>query len=411
MTREITLQELRRFVLRKQGLLGGYRFSGKDGALAYIRQAGCIQFDPINICGRNAELTLLSRVKGVRKRDLYELLYQDYALVDYIDKELSIFPVEDWPHLSRWRGTAKRNAQDFDGIAELSEQALSYIRENGPVSADDLPIEGRIHWNSAIHWSGNWHGESPAARSILEQLYSEGRLIIHHKEGTRKVYDLAERHIPTKLLAAEDPNPELIDHIKWGVLRRIGAIGVLWDRRSDSLLGVWGMDAAMRRRAFQELEQEGRIIPLHIPEISVPLYMLAEDRPLLDEVMSGTPLKKRCELIAPLDPLMWDRRLIEAVFGFRYRWEVYVPADKRQYGYYVLPLIRGERFIGRAEAVAEQQRGVLTVKHVWLEPGVRQTKALEADVLGALKRLARFNDCPELFIPENVFICESGKES
>lgn len=397
---EITLQDLRRFILLKQGLLGDYRFSGKDGALAYIRQAGCIQFDPIDICGRNAELTLQSRVKSVRRQDLYDLLYKEHALVDYTDKELSILPVEDWPYFARWRGTAKRNAAEFDGIAELSEKALEYIREHGAVSADELPISGTIRWNSAIHWSGNWHGESKAARSILEQLYSEGRLIIHHKSGTRKYYDLAERAISEELLAAEDPTPELIDHIKWGILRRIGAIGTLWNRRSDSLLGIWGMDAALRRQAFQELELEGRILPIEISENKSTFYILTDDRPLLEEASLGTQLKKRCELIAPLDPMLWDRNQIEEVFSFRYRWEIYVPADKRQFGYYVLPTLYGDRFIGRVEAVADRQNRVLTVRHVWFEQNVRRTKAMDRAIHGALKRLAHFNDCRALVFSE-----------
>ena len=400
MATEITLQSMRRFLLLKQGLLGDYRFSGKDGALAYIRQAGCIQFDPIDVCGRNAELTLQSRIKGVRKQDLYDLLYADHALVDYIDKELSIFSVEDWPYFARWRSTAARNGRKFEGIAELSERALDYIRAHGAVSADELPIEGTIRWNSAIHWSGNWHGESRAARSILEQLYSEGRLIIHHKSGTRKYYDLAERHIPAKILAADDPNPDLIDHIKWGVLRRIGAIGALWNRRSDSLLGIWGMDAALRRQAFQELEREARILPVTVSGLNSTFYIRAEDAPLLEAAITGAPQKRRCELIAPLDPLMWDRNLIEAVFGFRYRWEIYVPADKRQFGYYVLPMVYGDRLIGRVEAVADKQNQVLTVRHIWFEPGVRRTKTMDRAIHGALKRLARFNGCGDLIFSE-----------
>ena len=390
---ELTLRELRRFILHQQGLLGEYRFAGKAGVLSYIRQAGCIQFDPIDICGRNAELTLQSRVKGVKKEDLYDLLYRDHALVDYTDKELSIFPVEDWPYLERWRGTARRNARDFEGIAALSEQALGYIAGHGAVSSDELPIKGTIRWNSAIHWSGNWQGEAKASRSVLEQLYSEGKLIIHHKVGTRKYYDLAERFIPPDVLHAPDPNKELIDHIKWGILRRMGAMGVLWNRRSDSLLGVWGMEASLRRRAFAELAEAGTILSLKNRESGQVYYMRASDAPLLDTALSDQKLKKRCELIAPLDPLMWDRNMVESIFGFRYRWEIYVPAAKRQFGYYVLPMIWGDGFAGRVEAVADRNASVLRIKNVWPEPGVRMTKALEAKMVGAFRRLARFNGC------------------
>ena len=393
MGHELTLRELRRFILYKQGVLGDYRFAGKDGVLTYIRQAGCIQFDPIDMCGRNAELTLQSRIKGAKKKDLYDLLYRDHVLVDYTDKELSIFPVEDWPCLERWRGTARRNAKDFEGIAELCDQAMAYIADHGPVSADELPIRGTIRWNSAIHWSGSWSGEARASRSVLEQLYSEGRLIIHHKVGTRKYYDLAERYIPRDILDAPDPNGELIDHIKWGILRRMGAMSVLWDRRSDSLLGVWGMEAPLRRHAFAELAADEVIRPLKVRETGQIFYMLSSDTPLLDTALSSEALKKRCELIAPLDPLMWDRNMVEAIFGFRYRWEIYVPAAKRQYGYYVLPMIWGDAFAGRVEAVADRKDSVLHVKNVWLEPGVRLTKALENKMDGAFRRLARFNQC------------------
>ncbi len=393
---EITLKDMRRFMLLKQGLLGDYRFSGKDGALNYIRQAGCIQYDPIDVCGRNAELTLQSRVKRIRKQDLYDLLYKDHALVDYTDKELSIFPVEDWPYFERWRGTARRNADDFVGIPELAEKAIRYIKEQGAVSSDDLPIEGRIKWNSAIHWSGNWHGDSKAARSILEQMYSDGRLIIHHKVGTRKYYDLTERYISEEILNSDDPNQELIDHIKWGILRRIGAIGTLWNKRSDSLIGIWGMETALRRQAFHELEEEGRILPVKVSGVKDIFYILAEDRKILEKALSGNKYKVRCELIAPLDPLMWDRNIIEAVFGFHYRWEIYVPRDKRKFGYYVLPMIYGDRFIGRAEAVADKEKHVLEVRNIWFEQNVRVTKAMVHAITGALKRLGRFNDCGEV---------------
>lgn len=391
----VSLIELRRFILLKQGLLGAHRFSGKRGALDYVRQAGCIQFDPINSCGRNAELTLQSRVKGFKKQDLYDLLYKDRVLIDYPDKELSIIPVEAFPYFSRQKTAAAQNASKFDGIDELAEKARHYIEKNGPVNSATLPIEGEIRWNSAVHWSGNWHGKTNAARSVLEQMYTDGRLVIHHKEGTRKFYDLAEKHIPSEILNAPDPNVELIDHIKWCLIRRIGAVGVLWDRRSDALLGIWGMNTALRKQAFSELEEEGLIIPISVSEILAALYIKSEDIPLLEEAKITKRRKKRCEFIAPLDPMMWDRGLIETVFGFRYRWEVYVPAEKRKYGYYVLPKIYADVFAGRIEVSSDGRNKRLTVKNIWFENGYRGDAALVSAVSDACERLARFNGCSE----------------
>ena len=112
----ITKQQARQFILAKQGLIGSYRFIGKEGAYHYVRQAGCIQYDPVDVCGKNAELTLQSRVKGFRKSMLQELLYKDRKLVDYADKELSIWPAEDWPFFSSYRDRSRQLSETFEGL-------------------------------------------------------------------------------------------------------------------------------------------------------------------------------------------------------------------------------------------------------------------------------------------------------
>lgn len=386
-------RQARRFLLLYHGLLGPYRFLGKQGALDYVRQAGCIQFDPVDVCGKNAELTLQSRVKGFRKDMLASLLYEDRSLFDYTDKNLSIIPTEDWPYFARFRERARQNGEGFDGLAALEEQARAYIRGHGPVNSDELPVEGEIVWHSAIHWSGNWHGASNAARSVLEQLYSTGELVIHHKNGARKVYDLAERHIPEAILRAPEPLPDELEHQKWRVLRRIGAVGMLWNRASDAWLAIPGLDARRRGEIFERLEREGRIFPVRVEGIRDTLYCREEARCALEQAMTGNAFLPRCEAIAPLDCMLWDRKLIRALFGFDYTWEIYTPAGRRRYGYYVLPLIYGERFAGRVEAAAGEAGGALRVKHVWLEDGMRQTKAFHDALCRCMERLARLNGC------------------
>ena len=389
----LTKPQARTFILAKQGLLGGYRFSGKDGAYAYVRQAGCIQYDPVDVCGKNAELTLQSRVKGFRKTMLAELLYKDRLLVDYADKELSIWPAEDWPYFSPYRERSRELGASFPGLAVLEEEALAYIRENGPVSGDTLPIDGEIFWHSSMHWSGNWHKMSKAARSVLEQLYTDGTLVIHHKNGSRKFYDLAERHLEPSLLTAECPCADDGELRCWRVLRRIGAVGLLWDRSSPAYLGI-GLKADQRRSVFSALESRGAILPAQVEGIKAAFYYRAEDEPLMRAVLAGTADQKpRMEFLAPLDPLFWDKALVAALWDFRYSWEIYTPADKRQYGYYTLPILWGGSFIGRIEAAADQKNHMLRVKHVWLEPGVRQTQKLHNALDRTVRRFAGFNDC------------------
>ena len=389
----ITPDQARQFILLKQGLLGRHRFAGKDGAYQYVRQAGCIQYDPVDVCGRNAELTLQSRVKGFTKRMLDDLLYRDRLLVDYADKELSIWPSEDWPYFASYRERSMALGKTFSGIPELEEEAIRHIRANGPVSSDSLPLEGTVFWHSSMHWSGHWHKESPAARSVLEQLYTDGVLLIHHKSGTRKFYDLADKYLPADLLAAPDPCPDESARLDWRVLRRIGAVGLLWNRRSDAWLGI-SMAAEERDAAFARLEKAGRITPVRVEGLRFPLYVLNTDLPLLESVRSGqADCKARLEFLAPLDPMLWDRKLIEALFGFQYSWEIYTPASKRKYGYYVLPVLYGDRLIGRIEPKADRKTKTLTVQNLWLEPGVRMTKKLSGQIDRAVHRLARFNGC------------------
>lgn len=380
-------------MLLKHGLLGEHIFIGKQGALEFVRQAGCIQFDPVDVCGKNAELTLQSRVKGFTKQTLFELLYEDRRLVDYPDKNLSIFPVEDWPYFERYRRVAREGGAQFKELAGLGEETKAYIREHGAANSGELPVEGSIFWHSSIHWSGTWDGNTKAAKAILEHLYSTGELVIHHKEGARKYYDLAKKYIPEQILYAPDPLPDDFEHQKWRVLRRIGAVGLLWNRPSDAWLGIWGMKAPERRKAFAELLAEGKIREVQVEDIRDPLYFCASDLPLLKTVLEDREFKPRCEFIAPLDCLMWDRKLIKSLFDFDYTWEIYTPAAKRKFGFYVLPILYGDRFAGRIEAAADKKTATLLVKNIWYEDNVRRTKKLENAIEQALKRLAGFNQC------------------
>lgn len=399
----MTNRQARQFMLLKQGLLGEHRFIGKQGALDYVRQAGCIQFDPVDACGKNAELTLQSRVKGFTKQTLQELLYEGRNLVDFPDKNLSIFPIEDWPYFERYRRAARESGTRFPELMQLEEQAKNYIAQNGAVSSDDLPIDGNIHWHSAIHWSGAWDGQTNAARAILEQLYSTGELVIHHKQGARKYYALARDYVPEHLLDTPDPLPDDFEHLKWRVLRRISAVGLLWNRPSDAWLNIWGLKSPDRNKIFKELLEEGKILQVQVEGIKSSLYCNAKDLPLTERVLENGTYKPRCEFLAPLDCFLWDRNLIRELFGFDYRWEIYTPAAKRKYGFYVLPVLYGERFVGRIEAVSEKKTGTLRIKNIWFEDGIKQTKKLMSAALSRIKQFARFNECGEILFDNEFF--------
>lgn len=383
-TINLTNEQARRFILLKQGLIGDYKFSGKQGVLDYIRQAGCIQFDPIDVCGKNSELVLQSRVKGFTKQMLFSLLYEDRLLLDYFDKNLAIIETVDWPYFRRYREAHQRGGRSHDRVNAVCEEIKNIIRRKGPVSSADIGFNDKVNW----YWS-----DTKLSRAALETMYFRGDLMVHHKKGTVKYYDLAENCIATHLLNAEEPYPDELEHQKWRVLRRIGGVGMLWNKPSDAWLNIWGLKSAARHEIFEELLVEEKILEITVDGVQDKLYCLAADRDLLETILGEPQLKARCELLAPLDNLLWDRRLIKELFEFDYKWEIYTPQKQRKYGYYVLPLLYGDRFIGRIEAVCDRKERTMLIKNIWFEKGIRQSKKLQRAIDDCLFRFADFNEC------------------
>lgn len=240
----LTNKQARRFMLLKQGLMGGYKFAGKQGVLDFIHQAGCIQFDPIDVCGKNAELVLQSRVKGFTKQLLYSLLYEDRKLLDYFDKNLCIIETTDWPYFRRYREAYKTGGRSHNEVNAVCEEIKNIIREKGAVSSADIGFNDKVNW----YWSN-----TKLSRAALETMYFRGDLVVHHKKGTIKYYDLAENCIPVELLNAPEPFPNELEYLKWRVLRRIGAVGLLWNKPSDAWFEYLGIEIYPAKGDFQPI--------------------------------------------------------------------------------------------------------------------------------------------------------------
>ena len=264
---------------------------------------------------------------------------------------------------------------------EVQERVREEIARRGPLCSADLDIVEKVSW----YWS-----DTRLSRAALEHMYFVGELGIHHKSGTLKYYDLIENCIPEEFLNQPEPFPSDFDYRKWLVSERIGSVGLLWNRASDAWLGIQGLKAAQRNAIFEMLLKEEKIIEVKVEEIGEPLYCRREDAGLAEFILKNPPMKKRCEFIAPLDNLIWDRKLIGAVFDFSYKWEIYTPKQQRKYGYYVLPILYGDRFAGRIEMAYDKKQGKLELKNIWYEPDLRLTKALQRDVDRRIRRFERF---------------------
>lgn len=379
---ELSRDEAKRFMLMKQGLWGERRFAGRDGILQFFGQAGCIQFDPLDVCGRNSDLVLQSRVAGYTVDIMSHLLYKERILVDHFDKQLAIIHVNDWPYFARIRRGHHERGRSVAEIEAVIPEIRRQIRERGPLSSKDIGFDEKLYW----YW-----GSTKLARASLESMYFRGDLVVHHKKRAVKFYALAEDYIPADLLLREEPLPDELEHIKWRLLRRIKSVGMLWDRASDAWLGITTMDAELRRRAFVELSASGSITPCRVNGIKDLLYCDTADLPLLHAAQADLHTTPRTEFLAPLDNLLWDRRLIRALFDFDYTWEVYVPPGKRKYGYYVLPILHGDGLVGRIDAVCDRKRSLLVVKNIWYEDKLAVSCDVKSAVAECVDRFRAFH--------------------
>ena len=177
------------------------------------------------------------------------------------------------------------------------------------------------------------------------------------------------------------------------MLRRIGAVGLLWDKNSTAFLGI-NINADKRKKVLKDLTDSGKVKSVMVEGIKQAFYYRSEDEALMQLIVDGTAdLKPRMSFLAPLDPLMWDKDMILAIWDFRYSWEIYTPAIRRKYGYYTLPILYGDKFVGRIEAIPDRKDHILYVKGLWWEDGVRQTKKLNEDLNKTLLKFSEFNDC------------------
>jgi uncharacterized protein YcaQ len=396
---EVTKPQARRFLLAYQGLLPPRGYRGKSGVEAFIRSVGCIQFDPLNIVGHNSDLVLQARVAGYRPETLRELLYTDRKLVDGMDKMMSIYPAEDWPYFHRWRNASLNGiGRSAEAIQVVLPQVRGAIEARGPLSSLDLELSEIVHWD----WSS-----SRLARAALESLYFRGELVVHHRVHTRKYYDFAHRLLPAELLAAPDPNETDEQYQDWYVRRRIGNVGLLWGRSGEAWLGMPGIKSQERKAALRRLLDRGEISSVAVEGIADPFYCLRRDESRLPYALDLGVSPAQPAVIAPLDNLLWDRRMLKEVFDFDYRWEVYVPPGKRRYGYYVLPILYGDRFIARFEPGFDKKQGVLTVKNWWWEAGILPNKPMKAGLTECFQRFLEYLGAGSLAIDRQA----QGKES
>lgn len=338
-----------------------------------------IQYDPLNVVGTNPELVLQARVHNFKKDMLYDALYGERYLIDGWDKQMCIYQKKDFHQLNKIRENMANIespfSMNFSGLdfKILIDEVYSIISEYGPISSSKIKLgESKKH---------RW-GSTKASSIAISYLFHKGLIGIDSRNNTQKNFDLIERVHPN--LLSKNPFITEEDFIEFYLLRRIKSLGFVWNKSSVAFSGLYINKKVNRCKYLDILVVKGLITKVSVSGIKEKLYVptKALDYPI--------DIKERISILAPLDNILWDRALVKELFNFTYTWEVYVPKEKRKYGYYVLPLIRGSKIIGRIELEKQRNSESLKVINLWLEPKIKTTKKLDKELDSALKKFAKY---------------------
>lgn len=356
----------------------------KGAALAgLIDRLGFVQVDSINTVARAHDMILWSRRQTYRPEALKHLLERDRALFEHWTHDAAILPVALFPH---WRHRFDRDAERLranwkrwfrDGYEAQFDRVLRRIEAEGPVTSSDVgegEARGKGGW-----W--DWH----PSKTALEWLWRTGVLSVRGRAGFQKVYDLTERVIPAPHLG---PAPDEGAHLDWAcgaALDRLGfatsgELAAFWAAVSPEAAKGWTAGALAR----------GEVIEVDVEGADGNLRRSFARPDVLDPVAEPPGMIR---ILSPFDPALRDRKRAERLFGFHYRIEVFVPEAQRKYGYYVFPVLEGDRLIGRLDAKAHRDEGVLRWRAFWPEAGVRMGLARTAALERAVERLAGFAGC------------------
>jgi hypothetical protein len=366
----ISLAALRRHVVAHQSFVTRLRRSGPDEVAAAIRRLSCVQLDSISTVERSHRIVLCSRA-GLYPSGTVSALLGEGRVFEYWAHEACLLPIDDYP-LLRWRmrgrGHWHSHRRALDDHPEVAEHVLDEIRSRGPLGSRHFAGEGG---------GGMWNWK-PAKR-VLDSLWDRGDLAIAGRQGFQRLYDLTERVIPPAVLDA--PEPSDADALRGLVLRSVRARGALTESAIAEHYRLPGRTATVRPHV-EALVNDGQLRLLAVDDGGPPVLVPAEAE-LAERVSPAATL------LSPFDNLLWDRPFAERLFGFRHVMEIYKPASQREYGYYVLPLLRGDRLVGRADLRSDRKAGELRVLAFHHEPGVRRSATLETAFGRALERLAR----------------------
>jgi len=360
----------------------------KEDVLGAVRRMGVLQIDSISVIARSPYLVLWSRLGFYEPRWLDELLAEG-ALFEHWSHAACFIPIEDYGIYRRFMldGHEKTRAWISEHPEEI-QRVMERVRERGSVRS--------VEFERTDGKAGGWWEWKPE-KWALEYLFAAGELMITRRDPNfHRVYDLRERvleHALPNWTDALAPTPEEVRRtFALEAVRALGIVVARWvpDYFRTPKKGV----AAL----LDELAEEGEILRARINGLDEPAYVHPDNAKMAERILLGGPRPSRTTLLSPFDPVVWDRTRALELFGFEYRIEVYTPAARRRYGYYVLPILHQGALVGRLDAKAHRKQGTFEVKAIHLEPDIPMNDGLVSGLAGALRSCAVWHATPEVVV-------------
>ncbi len=398
----LSLAQAQRLHLAAQGLLRKPRAKARAAdVVATIARMRLLQIDSIHVIARSPYMVLHARLGDYDPQWLDDAL-EAGRVAECWAHEACFVPAADLPLHQAWRmqrsmhwaykHASRMHREHRDGM----DAVLSRIREAGAARAADFESEQR--------GAGGWWSWKPEKR-WLEAWFALGELMVTRRERFQRVYDLAER-VLAKLDPPLDGTLMQMDHAALRqrfILDSVRALGVTQARW---IADYYRLKPAVTDRELAPLVESGQLVAVNVADWAVPAYVHPDHADLLSQAAGGKLRGTYTALLSPFDPVVWDRARAEALFGFEYTIECYVPAPKRRYGYYVLPILHRGRLVGRVDAKAHRAEGVFEIKALFLEPGIDPTPSLLQDIAEAVSTTAHWHGTPRIRLgrtrPANV---------
>jgi uncharacterized protein YcaQ len=392
-------EEARLLLMGAQGLLEDPERAATHASLArLVERMGFVQLDSINVVERAHHLTLASRLDGYRAEHLSRLLERDRRLFEHWTHDASAVPTKWFAHWKpRFESSRVRildrsswwRQRMGDGYGRVVKHVRERIGREGPLRSQDFEHERR---DGAAGW---W--EWKPQKAALEFLWRTGELTIVRREGFQKVYDLTERALPEQHAA---PRPTEQEHIEWACSTALERLVVATPKELSEFWDAIDIESA--KGWCETAAREGRVTPVMVESLdgSKPRAAFAvNDWKRRLSKLPAPPARTR--LLSPFDPVLRDRARARRLFGFDYRFEAFVPGPKRVHGYYVLPVLEGDRLVARLDPKFERREGLLKVHRVYWEPSVRVTRQRRKELERALARLAAFIGAEKFSLPDD----------